>query len=258
MLSKLTEPKWDYKDIPNFNGSPPEDVMPFFDKYEQFASFKNWNEEEKIHYLKIALTGPAQSKLKACLENSPSFSDVKEKLIKSFITNDVLFTLSTRFNEIQQGNDESLESYYQRFKALQRILSNNLPMTKYDNHLNTRAFINGLNHPEVQDRISHKEPGNVDQAFQYAQKELTRNYYKMSVMQEKAPIQPPQSISPTPQGSRRYKLCEYCGKSGHEILECWWNPQSPNHLSPQSSPNGVPHVAEEGTRVATPYPFPQY
>ena len=263
-------PRLNPRDIPQFNGAVPEEILIFFDYFEEVAFVNEWSDQHKIKALRMALTEDAHAKFMRVFSHESSFNDLKKDLINIHLDTDVLVRVSGQYNQICQGARESVESYYKRFKFLIKVLHYHSHDKLHMELLAARDFQDGLYNKEMADHVSRSEPRTVDQAYNYARKEEGRAYMQRSSNAKPPPRNQNQnqnnqnkSQNSSSQGNsgnsgggtnrgswshnnqqrnqnnqfRPSLWCDYCQAPTHSNERCWYNPFGPNYGNRPSNRN---------------------
>ena len=169
----------DLKDLPTFNGNPPEDIIDFFAALEKFSLRMQWDDAATLAQLQTLLTSSAYATFQALFRPNTTYQEIKTQLLNHYITAEFKHDKFTDLKLCKQKPNQNLNEYYAEFTRLAKVILHNYnendPLPDPTNpplaSHTPMVFAEGLYNPDLKFHVKRMEPRSVDHAFHLAMRE---------------------------------------------------------------------------------------
>ena len=148
-----------------FDGTTSVDA--FLEQFHTCARYNRWDREDKYVHLKLCLKGSAAGLLRDCREDGLTFDVLEEKLRQRFDAKGREAAFRAQLKARKRRRGESLQELY---ISVGELLHQAYPgrSSEHKDTIACSAFIDALDDPALEQRVSDKDPKDLDDAYRLA------------------------------------------------------------------------------------------
>ncbi|XP_067637433.1 uncharacterized abhydrolase domain-containing protein DDB_G0269086-like [Eurosta solidaginis] len=221
---------------PSFDGSVPFQVFKL--QFEKTAAVNNWNAEDKVAALFVALKGPAAEILQTIPEGERNSYDALMAAVERRYGSEhrkQIFQIELQ-NRYQKAN-ETLQEFASDVERLAHLANADAPV-EYTERVKIQSFINGIRDVETKRATyANPKPTFAETVSQALIQETASLLCKPVFKARRVEVERPEwvdAILEVLKGSQKRSekviKCFKCGKSGHIARHCDLGPNSSNNV----------------------------
>ena len=155
-------------DLPTFDGSIPENIFPFLQRFENILRIMKWTEPESLAWLESCVTENVVCCLPTRLIHLTTYKEAKELLKKTYLTDMVVYKNLQTLMNVQQEEGETLNDFYCRVQDISNVV---FCRGIDDLNMTTHAFCRGLIDIRIRQQTLRTKPATLLDAFNVAKEE---------------------------------------------------------------------------------------
>ena len=142
-------------------------VEAFLEQFHTCAQYNRWKREDKYVHLKLCLKGSAAGLLRDCREDVLTFEALEDKLRQRFDAKGREAAFRAQLKARKRRRGESLQDLYINIADL---IHQAYPGrgSEHKDAIACSAFVDALDDPSLEQRVSYKDPRNLDDAYRSA------------------------------------------------------------------------------------------